>query len=173
MQSQLGTSLIGLLFTAFVVIRFAVRELKPRVIKGGVLWIRPLVLVAITLWLAWTTITVDPAGIGQLIGALLVGGVLGAVTGVLIVRYTTFSAAGVANAVRVTGSKITFAIWIGAFAIRLLARYVLPHGADVRSQLPMNSGVVALATVAFVVIAFAFHRAIDRYGGRAPIATAP
>jgi hypothetical protein len=170
MQNQLGTSLFGLLITVVVVFRFAIRELKPRVVKGGVLWIRPILLAAVTLWLAWLTITVDPAGIGQLIGALLVGGVLGAITGILIIRYTTFYAPGIPNAVLVSGSKVTFGIWVCAFAIRFLARYVIPHGADPRTQLPLNSGVVALAMVAFVVIAFAFHRAIDRYGSAAPIA---
>jgi hypothetical protein len=158
--------LITLLVAAFVVFRFAIRELKPRVIKSGVaLWARPAILIVLTVWLVWTTATVDPAGTDQLVAALVAGAVLGAITGILIVRYTTFSPATVPNAVVASGSRITFAIWVAAFVVRFVARFAVPHGADPRTQLPMNSGTVALVAAAFVVIAFAFHRAIGRYGG--------
>jgi hypothetical protein len=166
-------SVITLLVAAFVVFRFATRELKPRVIKGGVLWARPVILTVLTAYLVWLTVSIDPAGIDQLFGALIAGGILGAITGILIVRYTTFAPAGVPNAVIASGSRVTFAIWVIAFVLRFVARYVVPHGADPRTQLPMNCGTVALAAVAFVVIAFAFHRAIDRYRGAPPIVAAP
>jgi len=152
-------SLIALLVAAFVVFRFAVRELKPRIIKRGTLWIRPVILVVLTVWLIWTSATVDPAGTGELVAAVLTGAVAGAITGALIVRYTTISPA-VPNAIVASGSRVTFAIWIVAFVLRFVARYVAPHGADPRTQLPMNSGTVTLVAVAFIVIAVAFHRAI-------------
>lgn len=158
-------SLITLLIAALVVFRFAARELKPRVIKSGVwFWARPVILALLTLWLVWTTATVDPAGIDELVVALIAGAVLGAITGILVVRYTTFTPASVPNAVVASGSRITFGIWVAAFVIRFLARYVVPHGADPRTQLPMNSGTVALVAVAFIVIAVLFQRAITRYG---------
>lgn len=167
-NSLVAESLITLLVAAFVVFRFAIRELKPRVIKSGVaLWTRPAILIVLTVWLVWTTVTVDPAGTDQLVAALVAGAVLGVITGILIVRYTTFSPATVPNAVVASGSRITFAIWVAAFVVRFVARFAVPHGADPRTQLPMNSGTVALVAVAFVVIAFAFHRAIGRYGGAA------
>lgn len=174
MQNSFVTqSLLVLLVAAFVVFRFAVRELKPRVIKSGAsLWARPVIMVALCVWLVWTTATVDAAGIDQLVAALIVGAVLGAVTGFLIVRYTTFSPASIPNAVVASGSRVTFAIWLGAFVVRFVARFLVPHGADPRTQLPMNSGTVALVAVAFVVIALAFHRAIDRYRGAPPAAAA-
>jgi hypothetical protein len=167
-NSFVTQSVITLLVAAFVVFRFAIRELKPRVIKGGVLWARPVILTVLTAFLVWTSVTVDPAGIEELVAALIVGAVLGAITGILIVRYTTFAPAGTPNAVIATGSRVTFAIWLGAFVLRFVARYVVPHGADPRTQLPLNGGTVALVTVAFVVIAVAFHRAIDRYGRTSP-----
>jgi hypothetical protein len=165
-NSFVTQSVLVLLVAAFVVFRFAVRELKPRVIKGGAsLWARPVIMVVLGAWLVWTTVTVDPAGTDQLVGALAAGAILGAITGALIVRYTTFSPATVPNAVVASGSRVTFAIWVAAFVVRFLARFVVPHGADPRAQLPMNSGTVALVAVAFVVIAIAFQRAIHRYGG--------
>ncbi len=61
---------------------------------------------------------------------------------------------------RALGSRFTFGVWVGAFVVRFLARYLVPHGADPRTQLPMNAGTVALVMVAFVVIALAFQREI-------------
>jgi hypothetical protein len=162
-------SLFSLLIVALVVFRFAQRELKERVVKAATLWIRPAVLLAITVWLIVLSMQLDPSGTNELIVALIAGVVLGAVTGLLIVANTSFRAADIANAVRVQGSRITFAIWIGAFAIRFLARFLVPHGADPRTQLPLNAGTVALVATAFVVIALAFYRAIGRYRNTAGI----
>ena len=173
MQNSFVTqSLITVVVVGLVVFRFAVRELKPRVVKSGVLWLRPIILAVLTVWLIWTTLAVDPAGTNQLILALLSGGVLGAITGILIVRFTTFSPAPVPNAVTASGSQITFGIWVVAFVLRLAARFVVPHGADPRTQLPMNTGTVTLVTVAFVIIAIAFQNAITRYGRSAAASAA-
>ena len=165
-NSFVTQSLIALLVAAFVVFRFATRELKPRVVKAPALWLRPGLLIVLTAWLVWTTFAVDPAGTTELAIALVVGAIAGLVTGVLIVRYTAFSPAGVPNAVVASGSKITFAIWIAAFVLRFAARYLVPHGADPLTQLPMNSGTLALVAVAFVVIAIAFQREIGRFSAR-------
>jgi hypothetical protein len=160
---MLTQSLFTVVILAFVVFRFAQRELKERVVKAGTLWIRPVILLAVTVWLVVLSISLDPAGTTELIVALVAGVVLGAVTGLSIVANTTFRAADIPNAVRAQGSRITFAIWIGAFAIRFIARFVVPHGADPRTQLPLNAGTVALVATAFMVIAVAFYRAIGRY----------
>jgi hypothetical protein len=165
---MLTQSLIVLLVAAFVVFRFAARELKPRVIKGGTVWVRPAILGALTALVIWETLALDPAGSGQLVVALVVGAVAGAITGTLVVRYTKFSPAGIPNAVTASGSRITFAIWLIAFALRFLARFVVPHGADARTQLPMNTGTVTMAAVAFVVIAVAFKGEIARLSANAP-----
>jgi len=162
-NSLVTQSLIALVVAAIVVFRFAARELKPRVIKASTLWLRPGLVVVLTAWLIWTTLTVDPAGSGQLAIAVAAGAVAGVVTGVLIVRYTSFSPAGIPNAVMARGSKVTFGIWLAAFVLRFLARYLVPHGADARTQLPMNSGTVTLVAVAFLVIAIAFQREIARF----------
>jgi hypothetical protein len=167
-NSAVTQSLIVLLVAAFVVFRFAVRELKPRVIKGSTVWLRPGIIGALTALLIWETLAFDPPGSGQLVVALIVGAIAGAITGMLVVRYTTFSPAGIPNAVTASGSRITFAIWLIAFALRFLARFVVPHGADARTQLPMNTGTITMAAVAFVVIAIAFRAEIARLAPNAP-----
>ena len=65
---------------------------------------------------------------------------------------------------------MTFGIWVAGLAVRVLARYVLPYGADPRAQLPLDRGTVMMTAVAFAVIALAFGREIRRYGAM-PAAT--
>lgn len=152
-------SLIALAVAVLVVLRFARRELRERVVSEKTLWIRPALLAVMTVYLVWTTATIDPAGVGEMLLALAIGIVLGVVTGVLIVRNTRFAPADRPRAVRVQGNRTTFAVWVGALVVRLIARYALPHGADPRAQLPLNCGTVALVAAAFVVIALAFYGA--------------
>jgi hypothetical protein len=109
--------------------------------------------------------TVDPLGDGEMLAVLVAGVVLGLIVGLAIVRNTRFAPAAIPHAVLVRGSRVTFGIWIAALAVRVLARYVLPHGADPRAQLPLNCGTVVMTAVAFCVIALAFAREIRRYAG--------
>lgn len=162
MNAFVTQSLIALAVTVFVVLRFARRELRERVVAMKTLWIRPVLLAVVVVYLVTVTAKIDPAGIDEMMLALAIGATLGVVTGVLIVRNTRFAPAGRAGAVRVRGNRTTFAIWIGALVVRLIARYALPHGADPRAQLPLNCGTVALVAAAFIVIAGAFAREIAR-----------
>jgi drug/metabolite transporter (DMT)-like permease len=157
-------SIITLLLLAFVVFRFAVRELRPRVIRAGWrLWLRPAILIALTIYVCGIAVVIDPGGIGELVVALPIGALVGLIAGIFIVRYTAFSPAPVPRAVTASGSWLTFGIWIVVFVLRLAARYVVPHGASARAQLPMDGATVAVGAVAFVVIAIAFQAAIGRY----------
>jgi hypothetical protein len=158
-----GQSLIGLAVAVFVVFRFARRELVERLVRAKTLWIRPLVLVVLTVYLVVVSSWLDPSGDAEMLTVLIAGIVLGVITGVLIVRNTRFGPGERPWSVRVQGNRVTFGIWIGALAVRFLARYALPHGADPRSQLPLNCGTVALVAAAFVVIATAFYVEIRRF----------
>jgi hypothetical protein len=164
-------SLVALGVTVLLVFRFARRELRERTVRSRTLWVRPAILLAITAYLVVLSVQLDPRGDGELAAVLAAGGALGVVLGWAIVRNTRFSPAAAPNAVRMIGSPVTFAIWIGGLAIRLLARYVLPQGADPRAQLPLNCGTVVMTTVAFVVIALATLAQIRRYGAVASMAS--
>jgi hypothetical protein len=156
-------SLFGLGIAVLIVFRFARRELNERTVKARTLWIRPAILIALTAYMVWLSTTVDPLGDGEMAAVLAGGALLGLVTGWAIVGNTRFAPAAIPHAVLVRGSRVTFAIWVAAFAVRLLARFVLPHGADPRAQLPLNCGTIVMTAVAFVVIALAFAREIRRY----------
>lgn len=168
-------SLFDLAITVLIVLRFARRELMLRTVRLRTLWIRPAIMLVLAAYVVALSAKLDPFGDVEMVGALLVGAVLGVITGLSIVRYTQFAPATMPQAVVVRGNRITFAIWIGALGIRVLARYAVPHGGDPRAQLPLNCGTIVLTATAFVVIAFAFALAIRRYSalGAVPVSITP
>ena len=163
MESRPLITLLPLAVTVLVVFRFAFRELRERTVASPGMWVRPALFVALTVYLVILTVGVDGRDDGIMLVCLAAGALLGIVTGVAIVRSTTFAPADKKNAVRVRGSRVTLAIWIGALAVRLLARVLFPAGADPRAQLPLNCGTVALVGVAFIIITLAFQREIGRH----------
>lgn len=160
MTPQTAQTLLPLAVVVLVVFRFARRELRERTVRLRTLWIRPAVLLAILAGLVAGTVVADRGGVGMMAGALAGGVALGALTGGLIVKNTALRASPFPAAIRAQGSRRTFAIWCAALLVRLAARFVLPHGADPRAQLPLDCGIVAAAAIAFTVIAIAFARAI-------------
>jgi hypothetical protein len=160
-KSTLATAL-PLLLTAFVVVRFALRELRLRTVKSPGIWIRPGILVLLSAYLLVLTFGLDGRDDAVTVASSLIGALLGVATAVGVLRNTTFAPAPEPRAVRVQGSRATVAFWIGALAVRLLARYLYPGGADPRAQLPLNCGTVILVTVAFAVIATSFQHEITK-----------
>jgi hypothetical protein len=163
-QGAAGTiaTVLPLLLVALVVVRFAFRELRERTVRMPSIWIRPALMVALTGYLVVLALSIDGREDTITAASLVIGVVLGAITGLAIVRNTTFAPAGVVNAVKVRGNRATLAIWVGALAVRVLARYLYPGAGNPRAQLPLNCGTVALVAVAFVVIAAVFQREIGR-----------
>jgi len=159
------TGLLPLALAVFVVFRFAVRELRERVVKSPGIWIRPAIMAVLLAFLIVMTFSTDGRDDAVTFVSLATGAVLGAIVGFAILRNTTFAPADQPRAVRAQGSRVTLAIWIAALAVRLLARYLAPGGADPRAQLPLNCGTVALVAVAFVVIAVGFQREIGHHAG--------
>ncbi len=168
MESRALTTLLPLAVTVLVVFRFAFRELRERTITSPGMWIRPAIFVALTAYLVVLTAGINGRDDGIMLVSLAAGALLGVVTGVAIVRNTTFTPADKRNAVRVRGSRVTLGIWIAALAVRLLARFLFPGGADPRAQLPLNCGTVALVGVAFIIITLAFQREIGRHAPALP-----
>ncbi len=166
MNASSTQSLIALGVTVVIVLRFARRELRERTVRARTLWVRPAILIAVAGYLIALSTQLDPTGDGEMAAVLAVGAVLGAVVGWAIVRNTRFGPGTAPHSVTMRGSRLTFGIWIGALAVRLLARYALPYGADPRAQLPLDCGTVTMTAVAFVVIAIATLQAIRSYGTR-------
>ena len=162
------TSLLPLVIAAFVVVRFALRELRERTVSSPGIWVRPGILTVLSVLTVAMTLGVDGREDSVTTVMLAAGAVIGAATGFGVLRNTAFAPADRPRAVKVQGNPVTLAIWLGALVVRLAARYLYPGGADPRAQLPLNCGTVVLVTVAFVVIAAAFQREIARTAAPAP-----
>jgi len=154
---------ITLLIALVVVVRFLFRELRQRTVRVRTLWIRPGILAALTALLIAFGFVIPQVNAGVMLLAALVGAVLGAITGVLVVRSTSFAPANERGAVLAQGSIVTAVIWVVALLLRYVARYAFAGaGADQAAQYELNAGLIALVTAAFVVVAILFHREIDR-----------
>jgi hypothetical protein len=159
----MNTAWITLVVGLVVVVRFLFRELRERTVKVRTLWIRPAIVTLAAVGFAAAAVArpgVNPGLLGMM---LLTGVALGVLTGALVVGSTTFAPAGVPGAVRVRGSIVTVIVWVAAILLRLGARFVVGgSGADLTTQFELNAGLLALLAGAFVFVALAFHRAIDR-----------
>lgn len=171
MQAWQTQSLITLVITAVVVVRFIRRELKARIVKTNTLWIRPGVLLVLLALSVFGTLRISQQADALLAFSLAGGAICGAITGILVVRATTFSATGIPGAVRAHGSRVTATVWVGAILLRLIARFLVPHSGQA-AELAVNSGLIALVAVAFIIVAVAFQQAIGRFAG-VPAVTTP
>jgi hypothetical protein len=158
-----NSTLITLVIVAIVVVRFLFRELRARTVRVRTLWIRPGVLIVLTLLAFAGAFAIPGVNVAVACSSILVGAVLGVVTGALVVRSTTFAPANERGAVIARGSAVTVVIWIVAILLRFAARYAFAGtGAGPAAQYELNVGLIGLVAAAFVVVALGFHRAIDR-----------
>ena len=169
-SGTVNTTLITFVVVVFVVVRFLYRELKARTVQSKTLWVRPAFLVVVSAVLTFFAFTIPGTQPGLIVLGLAVGAVLGAITGSLVVNFTTFEPAGIPGAVRVLGSTKSVLVWIVALALRFAFRLVF-SGGDVAVQFTLNVFTIVLVTVAFAVVALGCRRAIARYAGvAAPVA---
>jgi hypothetical protein len=162
-STGMTSTLVTLAIVALVVVRFLFRELRQRKITVGRLWIRPIILGVFTLALVAGAFAVPGVNLGVMLLSIVVGSALGIVTGMLVARSTTFAPANQRGAVLAKGNATTVIVWVAAIVLRLVARFAFAGaGAGPAQQFELNAGLLALVTAAFVVVAMAFHRAIDR-----------
>ena len=159
-----NTTLITFVVVVFVVVRFLYRELKARTVQQKTLWIRPAFLVVVSALLTYFAFVIPGTQPGLVALALLAGAVLGAITGALVLRFTTFEPVGIPGAVRALGSTKTVIVWIVALALRFAFRLLFSSG-DSAVQFTLNVFTIVLVMAAFVVVSIGFQRAIARYAG--------
>ena len=173
-----NSTIVTLAIVLIVVGRFLMRELRERTVRASRVWIRPAVLFALFVLLLVAAFVSPKVNAGLSVPlmamSVVIGAGVGVVTGVLVVRSTRLTPAGEPGAVRAQGNLTTVAIWVVALALRFAARYaVAGAGATDAQQFELNAGLLALATAAFAVIAYLFHRAIDRLAPESSRPVAP
>lgn len=154
-QGEVST-LISLLVVALI----ARRELRTSTISAGRLWIRPAIVVVVTACLVVLAVTEAPDRVPLLLAWTLGGIALGIATGLAILRLTVIRPAEKPNAVIVKGSFATIAVWVVVLLIRIAARWLF-GGTSTSSTIDASVGTVAVVASALVVLASAYHRAID------------
>jgi hypothetical protein len=155
MNNAAISSLVSLVIVALV----ARRELRASTRVAGRLWIRPALLIAVTLLLAVTAQFEAPARIVPLALWIAGGIAVGIGTGLALLPLTKIRAADRPNAVIVQGSLATVGVWLVVLLLRVGAR-LLFGGTTVASNTEASVGTVAVVATASAVLATAFHRAI-------------
>jgi hypothetical protein len=150
---------ISSLASLVVVALVARRELRASTRVAGRLWIRPAILVAITLLLAASAVAAAPHRIVLLLAWIAGGMAVGVAAGSVLLRFTTIRPAERSNAVIVQGSLATIGVWVVVLALRVGARALFGMSSPL-ANLDASVGTVAVVAGASAVIAWACHRAI-------------
>ncbi|MGD1065917.1 MAG: hypothetical protein ABR975_03805 [Vulcanimicrobiaceae bacterium] len=163
-DSALTSTLLTLFVVLFVVVRFAFRELKDRIVRAKGLWRRPLLFVLLGVVLGYQAMQIGGVDSGAFAVETIVSVLVGIVVGLLVVRFTTFAPAPASEypAVRAQGSWKTLVVWIIALALRFGPRFFM-HSEGSGQQLALNAALLALVAAAFAVVAVYFGRAIRAY----------
>ena len=151
------TELITLLIVVLVISRFLVRELRARKAVLNRMWVRPAVLLALTALAIFGAFAVHGGPSPELLPSLAAGLILGAIVGYFVSASTVIEPTEQPGVVRLHGSWTTVAIWLGALAVRMAARYFLAAGA-LAQQTAINAGTILVVAVAFGVFALLIVR---------------
>jgi hypothetical protein len=147
-----ATTLVIYLALAAAVI---VRQLRPRRMRIGSMWIGPAVFVALTAFAIFGEERLSPVPPAVIAGALLVGAVLGIPFGVLRGAHTSVSATDRRDVMLLGPSWIVAVIWVGAFVIRAGLRYEF-MGTPYAS--PLGDGLLAFAIAMLVTSYYVIYR---------------
>ena len=144
-----------LVFVAFIVARFLWRELRVRKMAVKQLWYAPAFVAVIAVWLVYMTLTAAPYILVTLVIPTVAALVVGAGLGLAVAHFTTVQ--GGANGVAIVrGSWITVAIWLGAFALRLVGRLAV-GSASMADQLMLNTALIVLIAAAIGVVRYRIY----------------
>ncbi len=146
---------IGALVAILVVGRFLFRELRERRYAIGRIYVLPGIAGAIALVLIAMSWVGEPAARGVLALSSVAGVVLGGAIGYGVAHFTKVRVTADPSVLYSRGSFATVAIWIGAFALRFLARVGASGGHLTRpthEALALNAALlVLLASALFFV----------------------
>jgi len=154
-------SAIYLLVIAFIVFRYAIRELRPRVITPRI-WITPAIFAALLAFVFYGVAMTEPDSWGTVLVWTIGGLVVGVIAGFLIVKNTLIQPGPRTGTVVAQGNYITLVIWVVAIALRFVVKLIatgsITGGTSLQAQLAPNAGTVSVALAAFGVIAYTFSK---------------
>ncbi len=140
MQHGGATSALIYVLVIGAVIYF--RLLRPVRLRASRLWVGPILLVFVTLFLVWESFEGHVA-IPVIAGAVVLGFLLGFPLGLLRGRHTKVQPTSQPGVLIVQPSIIPLSIWGIAFLARFAVRYFLPHAGT--TALASTDGLIAFA----------------------------
>ena len=131
-----------LIWIAIVAVIVYFRLLRPVKLRASRLWVGPVIMVLLTVMLAWGSYEEHVSTLA-IAGAIVLGAALGLPFGVLRGRHTRVRPTSNPKVLVVEPSVIPLLIWFAAFAGRFVLRLFLPHAGPV--ALEASDGLLAFA----------------------------
>ncbi len=161
MQPSSGVWLTAALI-ALVILRFLWRELRVRRIKNkaGSIFAIPIVLGLVGAATIYSVVAIAPEQLPNIVIGGLIAIVVGVGIGFAVAHFTVVQVAE-PGVLLVRGSWITVAIWVGALALRLIARWFVSGGTAIvytsasaagGPSLMLNAVLVVMLTAALVTV---------------------
>lgn len=136
-----------------ILARFGLRELRDRKIRLGRLFVVPAVVGAIAALLVTSAALAAPTRVVELAGLSIVALGVGCGVGLAVARFTTLRLGPEPGTVLIRGSYATLAIWIGALALRALARLAV-GGHDLGATAVANAALLVLLAAAIAMFRY-------------------
>ena len=148
-----GVVLVYAGILVLVVGRFLVRELRERRLSLSRIFLAPAFLGVLALYLLYFSITHYADTITLLAGETCITLGIGSAIGLGVGHYSTVRLGDKPGIVYVKGSWPTVAIWIGALALRFLARYAFRQD-DLATQFSLNAALVVMIAAALALVRY-------------------
>jgi hypothetical protein len=150
----------GFLYILLIAVPIIVRNLRPRRIKVSSLWISPIVISLLSIYVLAVVPDSTPIWLRTLAG--LIGVVLGGVFGFFRGTVTPIRTGELPNTIYVGPSLAASVLWVVAFALRYWVR-MSAH------QLPilmaLTDGLILFPPASYVVMYWMIHRKYERLKG--------
>jgi hypothetical protein len=155
-SSGFPTGSVVLVYGAILVLvvgRFLVRELRERKLALSRIFVAPAILGVLALYLLSFSFTHFAATTTLLAGETCITLGVGSAIGVAVGHFSKVRLGDKPGIVYLKGSWQTVAIWLGALALRFLARYIFRQD-DLGTQFSLNAALVVMITAALALLRY-------------------
>ncbi|HXM08081.1 MAG TPA: hypothetical protein VN936_11475, partial [Candidatus Acidoferrum sp.] len=115
------------------------------------MWVQPLILVFITVFVIYSTERLEPSPVWEIAVALIVGALAGLPFGILRGIHTDVRPTDRPGVMYLGSSWITIVIFVVAFGLRSVVRFVMPHRGSLSGA--VGDGLLAFA-ISFIVASY-------------------
>jgi hypothetical protein len=129
----------------------AVRSLRPQRISVTRMWVQPLILVFVAIFVIYSSEQLQPTPAWEVAVAMIVGAIVGIPFGILRGVHTDVRPTDKPGVMYLGSSWITIVIFLVAFGLRAAVRMLMPHRGSLTGA--VGDGALAFA-IAFIVASY-------------------